>query len=119
MRFARWTALLLSVLICLGAFVSCNGGDEPKDTEGASTPVNSPAEPKPTAPGLEEVVIVYNTIGSDDYFELCKQLKNYFSETLGVNATTVIDYHYEYGPEEGKLDIFVGDPMHIDITGRL
>lgn len=117
-QFRKSLALLLALLICLGSLAACDKKTPAGDGKDTAPVTEAPAPSKPTAPGLEEVVIVRNAVGTEEYYQICGALKDYFVETLGVDASVVIDYHYEYAPREGKLDLFVGDPMHIDITAR-
>ena len=119
---ARAFALVLAMLTVLGMLSSCNGDGKPTDTDDAGATnapaIEAPAPEKPTAPSLEEVEIVRNADGTTEYRDICVALKEYFGETLGVKVTLTSDYSYTYEKKDGKLDIFVGNPLGVDIVTR-
>ncbi len=109
---------LLSVLVCLCALIVANGCT--KENADDNPPMKQePTVQKPTAPDLEEVVIVRNWVVSDECLKICTAVENYFKNTLGVSASVVADNKYSYEPKQGKLDIFIGDPTDIDIVARV
>ena len=76
-QFRKSLALLLALLICLGSLAACDKKTPAGDGKDTAPVTEAPAPSKPTAPGLEEVVIVRNAVGTEEYYQICGALKDW------------------------------------------